>query len=72
MVFQIWDTESANMVGAFPTADAAFRAVCEAVEVHGPGYVATWVLEHEDEQGHITTLGEGSALLERARKHVAA
>ena len=50
MVLQIWDTETANMIGAFPTVDGALCAVRTAIDSHGPAYIATWALEWEDEQ----------------------
>lgn len=60
------------MVGAFDDIDAAFRAVLEAANRYGIGYVATWALECEDNDGRITTLGEGERLVKRAREHVLA
>jgi hypothetical protein len=72
MVFQIWDTETANAVGVFTTADEALRAVLSAVEAHGLDYVTTWALEWEDDSGAITVIGEGPALVEHARREVLA
>ena len=72
MLYQLWDTETANMVGAFPTEYAALRAVHDAATSHGRGYVETWALEREDDEGSIEPIAEGVALLERAEKAAAA
>jgi hypothetical protein len=72
MVYQIWDTETANMVGAFQSLHEAFRAVQDAVDHHGAAYVHTWGLEREDDSGAIEVIAEGEALAAMARAHIPA
>jgi hypothetical protein len=66
MTFQVWNTETANMIGSFPTIAAAYGAVREAVGAHGKEYVATWALESEDDAGGTALIAEGLALADVA------
>ena len=66
MIFQVWNTETANMIGAFPTEAAALLAIREAVDAHGRDYVATWALESEDDRGQVAVIAEGLALADAA------
>jgi hypothetical protein len=66
MIYQLWDTETANMVGAFETEDAALRLVRDAARLRGRAYVDAWALECEDDQGRVEPIAEGEALLLRA------
>jgi len=66
MTFQLWEAESANLVGSYPTREAALVIVREAVQTHGRDAVASLVLVREAARGRLTTLGEGDALIELA------
>jgi hypothetical protein len=63
MTYQLWDTETANMVGAFQPEVAALDLVRDAAQLHGPGYVESWALEREDDQGRVKPVAEGDSLL---------
>jgi hypothetical protein len=58
MHWELWDTESGNMVGDYDSEAEALAVVREAVRRHGPGVVATLALgaEHDDEGGDDATL----------------
>jgi hypothetical protein len=66
MPFQLWEADSANLVGSYPTREAALAIVRDAVQKHGREGVASLVLVREDARGRVTTVGEGDALVELA------
>jgi hypothetical protein len=66
MTFQLWEAESANLVGSYSTLEAALAIVREAVQSHGRDAVTSLVLVREDARGHLTTLGEGDDLVDLA------
>lgn len=35
MAYHLWDQETANLVGTYPTQEAALRAVAEIARIHG-------------------------------------
>jgi hypothetical protein len=66
MTFQLWEAESANLVGSYPTQEAALTIVREAVRSHGRDLVRSLVLVREDARGRLTTVAEGDGLIELA------
>jgi hypothetical protein len=66
MTFQLWETESANLVGSYPTEEAALAVVRSAIEKHGLEALDTIVLLREGARGRLTTVAEGPALVELA------
>jgi len=66
MTFQLWEADSANLVGSYPTREAALAIVREAVHAHGRDVVRSLVLVREDARGRLTTVGEGDALIDLA------
>jgi hypothetical protein len=62
MTFQVWETESANLVGSYATEDAALAIVRRAIDAHGREAVATLLLLREDERGRLAKIAEGTAL----------
>jgi hypothetical protein len=64
-MFQLWEAESANLVGSYPTEETALLVVRSAIEKHGHEAFDTIVLLREDERG-LTTVAEGSALADLA------
>jgi hypothetical protein len=66
MTFQLWEAESANLVGSYPTQEAALAIVRDAVRTHGRDAVTSLVLVREDARGRLTTLGEGDGLVDLA------
>lgn len=66
MTFQLWEAESANLVGSYRTEDAALDVVRQARETHGDDAVASLVLLREDARGRLTKIADGATLTERA------
>ena len=54
MHWELWDTESGNMVGDYATEAEALTVVRNALRQHGSSVVATLALgaEHDDEAGN--------------------
>lgn len=71
MHWELWDTESGNMVGDYDSEADALAVVRDAVRRHGPGVVRTLALgaEHDDEGGDDAVLPpviQGADLVARA------
>lgn len=66
MIYELFDTESANQVGVYETEEAALAVVRDAVRAHGLDAVATLALGREDEAGDTTVIASGIALAELA------
>jgi hypothetical protein len=71
MPFELWDTESANLLDTFPTEEEALAEVAEAVRAHGLESVKTLLLGRTDEHGRSRVIAKGPALAERALTAVA-
>ena len=71
MVYELWDGETANIVGAFESEAAAIAAVGRALQEQGPAYVASLVLGRENEDGDSVLISTGSDLVERATAFLA-
>lgn len=65
-MFQLWEMESANLVGSYPTEDAALDMVRKAIEKHGRESMDAIVLLREGARGRLTKIAEGAALADRA------
>jgi hypothetical protein len=66
MVFEIWDLDSGNRLGEFATEAEAVAEVKHALDQHGEEYVATLLLDAEDE-GRTQLIAQGPALVALAR-----
>lgn len=64
VTYELWNTQTGNLVGAFETEDAALETVRKAVESHGPAYVDSLLLGHEDDDGCSKKIARGAALAE--------
>ncbi len=62
--YQLWDTETRNLVAAFETEQAALAAVCLTLRVDGREAAETLFLGLDTADGGI--IAEGAALIERA------
>lgn len=63
--YDIYDDESANLVGSFPTAEAALAMVHRAIKRSGRQSVASWSLGTTDLTGEVLS---GKNLIERAMR----
>ena len=61
-MFQLWEAESANLVGAYPTEDAALVVVRNVIEKHGCEALDTIILLREGARGRLTKVAEGTEL----------
>lgn len=66
MIFELWDQDSANLIGAFDTEEAALKEVRLSVQRYGRTCAGRWALAVEDETGDVTTIATGDALVDRA------
>lgn len=65
-MYQLWDEESANLLGSNTTEDAALSIVRDAVEKHGREAIDTILLLREDAGEQFTTIAAGVALVDLA------
>ena len=65
-VFQLWDVESGNLVGEYPTERDAIAVVCQTLVDHGSQHVITLALAQERGAGP-EIIAEGAELLRRAQ-----
>lgn len=72
MTFELWETESGNVIGGYETADAALEVVRATIAAHGRRAVETWLLIREDRRGNSKALEQGAALADRALKRIPA
>ena len=65
--YELWQTRTRNLIGTFATKAEALATVRQAAEIHGPEFLDTIFLGHEDDKGHSHMIAEGRKLLELAR-----
>lgn len=70
MIYEIWDTETGNIVGAYASEREALTIVARAMAELGAEYVAAWVLGRTDDTSEPVI--EGPELADRARRILAA
>lgn len=66
--YAIYDTETANLIGTFPTEEEALEMVWRAVQEDGPDSIEGWALGRTDHTGAVLT---GAELLDRAKRAAA-
>lgn len=69
MAYELWSTETSNLLADYDTVDAALDAVGRVLREHGPDYVSTLLLGHEDKRGRSRLIATGDDLIARARVH---
>ena len=62
-VYELWDTETANLVGSYETREDALAVVSEAVEMYGAPTIQTLALVAEERSGRSRTVATGEALI---------
>jgi hypothetical protein len=65
-MFQLWEAESANLVGSYPTEEAALIVVRNVIDKHGREALDTIVLLREGADGRLSKVAEGSELADLA------
>lgn len=68
MTYELWDTESRNVIGEFDSEADALAAVLEAVQLNGAESVAAFTLIGAFDDGAVKGLAAGQELVERARQ----
>lgn len=60
MVYELWETESGNLMGSYLTQQEALSVVREAIALHGQAYVESIALvaESEPEEEHLVQARE--------------
>ncbi|MGH2532251.1 MAG: hypothetical protein ACRDJW_08065 [Thermomicrobiales bacterium] len=71
MAFELWDTETNNLVGNYDTREAALQIVQNAIQAHGVDATARLALGYEDRQGRTTLIAQGTDLIELAQRRPA-
>lgn len=66
MMYQLWDMESANLLGSYPSEDAALHIVRQAIVRHGAESVSMLLLLREDAGGQLIDVAESAALAKLA------
>lgn len=61
--YGLWDVESGNNLGFYPTQDAALAAVRRELRAYGKASVITLALDREDQQGGSGLVAEGVGLI---------
>jgi len=63
--FELWNTESRNLLGSFATEELALAAVREAIQRNGEEYGQILALGREDSRGNSRIVARGHQLVER-------
>lgn len=66
MRYELWDTETSNIIGAYATEAEALAIVREAITVHGRGSISAWALGSMGDGRTEEPIVEGTALAGRA------
>jgi hypothetical protein len=67
MTYELWDTESRNVVGEFESEAEALAAVLEAVDRNGEESAALFTLIGAYDDGAVKGIAGGAKLVEMAR-----
>jgi hypothetical protein len=65
-LYELWDGETGNLIGAYASEQEALAAVSDAVHRYGPAAATTLALVVEDERGEGGLMASGASLIERA------
>jgi hypothetical protein len=64
--YELWNTRTGNLLGAFESEDAALEAVRQALTAYGRAYAERLLLGREDRRGRSRKIAESTELVERA------
>ena len=67
MTYELWDTETGNIVGAYATEAEALAMVQRAIGAYGAGYAEGLAVDFDDEEADVQTLAIGAELAARAQ-----
>lgn len=63
MSFELWDTETSNIILTFESEADALQAARELIALNAPAYPGALALVFEDREGTTTVIGRGAALI---------
>jgi len=67
MSYELWDTETRNIVETFESEAEALEAARELITLNSPAYPGALALVFEDNEGETTLIARGPGLATRAR-----
>lgn len=67
MIYELWDIESGNLLGAFETEAEALAIVREVSDLPERSYSDALALVRDDDRAEIETLAVGAVLVARAK-----
>lgn len=68
--YELWDTETGNLMATFVTEAEALDLVREAIRAEGVQTVEGWALGWGDPHGEGAQIAEGADLADRARDEI--
>jgi hypothetical protein len=68
-IYELWQTRSRNLIGAFDTEAEALALVRSAAATHGPDFIETVLLGREDNKRHSKIVATGKELLDLAQRN---
>ena len=66
MTYELWDTETRNLIETFESQDEALTAARQLIAVNAQVYPGALALAFEDEDGETLVVGSGRGLEELA------
>jgi hypothetical protein len=72
VIYDLWDSESGNIIGTFDTKEEALSVVRQALAKHGAEYVETLLFGQQDSRGQTKAIARGKKLVQIARGAAAA
>ena len=67
MGYELWDTDTRNIVETFESEAEALQAARELIVVNAQAYPGALALVFEDDEGETTLIARGAGLATRAR-----
>jgi hypothetical protein len=71
MSYELWDTETGNLVDAFDREEDALVAAAELIAANTPAYPAALTLLRAGDDGSLTTVAERDPLAALAKRAIA-
>jgi hypothetical protein len=62
-IYELWDRETANLIGTYESVDQALEVVRRAMERESPSSFRNVALGSEDEEGDTTVIAAGDELV---------
>ena len=68
VVYDLWDIETGNMIGTYPSEAEAMQIVRELLDLNGVDYAEALGLGYLDEHGNPHPIATGATLVDRVRE----